>query len=114
ARWIRQLRARLGTEGIRWMETRTEADLERAVTGTTRVVLLIDGSAKDCRPLDVLARIEGTSCDPCILVLLGRDQSYLSRAAYEMGASAVLESGTPPPAVAALVSRWVKLLRSRG
>jgi len=111
--WARQLRPRLYDLPIRWFETRSIADLDPVLTGMASPVVLIDlGSRPSAGLLGVRAILQRAS-DARVLVLDPEVHQEAAGLARELGATHVIPGFVPPPVVAALLRRWVKLAQWR-
>jgi CheY-like chemotaxis protein len=109
--WTRQLRPRLLAWPIRWVETRSTADLEAALAGAACPVALIDLERRVRAGLEDLNRAVQVARNPLILVLDPEAHAAAATAtlARELGATHVLSGPVTPPAVAQLLARWLPL-----
>jgi len=111
--WARQLRPRLHELPIRWFETRTIADLDPVLTGMACPVVLIDLGSRPAAGLLGLHAILRRASDARVLVLDPEVHEETPALARELGATHVIPGFLPPPVVAALFHRWVKLAERR-
>lgn len=111
--WARQLRPRLLDWPVRWVETRSTADLETALVGTACPVVLIDLDARPRAGLDVLDRAATAVPNALILVLDPQAHEGVASLARELGATHVLSGPVTPPEVARLLARWLPLALRR-
>ena len=112
--WARHIRTRLaGAGAIRWVESRSGNDLERAIRGATSPVVLLDVADRPRPVLEDLDRAAQASPAGLFLVLDPADHPGLSALAFELGATLVMAGVVPPPRVAALLLRWLPLARRR-
>jgi CheY-like chemotaxis protein len=111
--WARQLRPRLVDGPIRWVETRSTADLEAALTGVACPVVLIDLSRRSRAGLEDLDRAAQAAPNALILVLDPQAHEGVPALARELGATHVFSGPVTPPAVARLIARWLSVARRR-
>jgi len=111
--WARQLRPRLFDLPIRWFETRSTADLDPVLTGMACAVVLIDLGSRPALGLLGLQAILHRASDARVLVLDPETHQDAGDLARELGATYVISGFVPPPAVAALLRRWVRLAQGR-
>jgi hypothetical protein len=112
--WASQLRRRLATAGpIRWSETRSGADLARAIRGVAVPIVLIDLADRPRAMLDDLDEAVQLAPSGLFLVLDPKNHRGVSGLARELGATFVLSGQTQPPVVAELLARWLPLARRR-
>jgi DNA-binding NtrC family response regulator len=109
--WARQLRPRLLGWPIRWVETRSTADLEAALAGMACPVVLIDLARRPRAALEDLDRAAQAAPNALILVLDPQAYEGVATLARELGATHVLSGPVNPPAVARLIARWLPLAR---
>ncbi len=112
--WARQLRPRLpGDPPVRLIESRSAADLDAALAGSACPVVVIDLGHRPRAGLDDLDRVLALAPDALVLVLDPKSHASAALLAREFGAAHVLSGPTTPPAVAALIARWLDLARHR-
>jgi len=111
--WARQLRPRLAGWPIRWSESRSPADLEAALRLESCPILLVDLADRPMAGLDALGIALTAAPNALSLVLDPAARPGVAILAREIGATQVLSGNAPPPAVAALVARWLPLARRR-
>ncbi len=112
--WARHVRPRLaGGSPVRVVESRSPADLAAAVAGAACPVVLIDLGRRPRAALDDLDRALALAPDALVLVLDPEAHAGAALLARELGATHVLSGPATPPAVAALVGRWLPLARRR-
>jgi hypothetical protein len=111
--WARQLRPRLYDLPIRWFETRSIADLDLVLTGIASPVVLIDLGSWPAAGLLGLHAILHRASDARVLVLDPEVHPEAAGLARELGATHVIAGFVPPPVVAALLGRWVRLAQWR-
>jgi DNA-binding NarL/FixJ family response regulator len=107
--WARQLRPRLYDLPIRWFETRSIADLDQVLAGMASPVVLIDLGSRPAAGLLGLRAILQRASDARVLVLDPEVHPEAAGLARELGATHVITGFVPPPVVASLLRRWVKL-----
>ncbi len=107
--WARQLRPRLQDLPVRWFETRSTADLAGAIDGLIAPVVVIVLGNDPTRPLEDLAEIVAREPSVRVLVIDPDAREGVKELARELGATHVVSSFVPPPEVAGLIARWVKL-----
>lgn len=107
--WARQLRPRLHDLPVRWFETRSAADLAGALDGPASPVVVIDLGKDPAGPLTDLVRVVAPGSSARVLVLDSEDREGVKELARELGATHVVSGFAPPPEVARLVARWVRL-----
>ncbi len=111
--WARQLRPRLAPRPICWRETRSSTDLDAALAGAARPLVVIDLADRPREHLRDLARVRPEAPDALILVLDPAEDHGTAAIARELGATLVLPGVATPPAVAALLARWLDLALGR-
>src|SRR3954470_4689480 len=107
--WARQLRPRLLTWPIRWIETRSGRDLEVALAGMACPIVLIDLARRPRAGLEDLDRAAQASPNALILVLDPQAHEGVATLARELGATHILSGPVTPPTVAQLIARWLPL-----
>lgn len=107
--WNHQLRARLGHRPVRWVETRSTADLERALERSARPVVLLDLGDRLRDGLAELARCSQRNPLAFVLAIDRHDRSGVALLGRELGATLTLTGHPPPPVVASLMDRWITL-----
>ncbi len=116
--WARHLRPRLAAAGpgpgpIRWAETRSAADLARAVRGVPVPLVVIDVADRPRAMLEDLDLAAQAAPAGLFLVLDPRAHPGVEPLARELGATLVLSGVVPPPRVAEVLLRWLPLARLR-
>jgi hypothetical protein len=109
--WNRQLRPRLHERPIRWLETRSGADLDGVLNGLAAPVVLIDLGRHPAAGLRDLERVLQWAPDARVLVLDPEAHAEVAGLARELGATHVASGFVPPPIVARLLERWIDLAR---
>src|SRR4051794_14238144 len=107
--WARQLRPRLLAWPIRWVESRSSADLEAALAGMACPVVLIDLARRTRAGLEDLDRATWAAPNALILVLDPQAHEGVATLARELGATHVLSGPVTPPEIVQLVARWLPL-----
>jgi DNA-binding NarL/FixJ family response regulator len=107
--WAGQLRTRLQDRPVRWIETRSAADLDAALLGLACPVVLIDLRNHAAQGLDDLDRAIRQSPAARVLVVDPDANEGVVELARELGASLAISGFVPPPDVASLIDRWIKL-----
>ncbi len=107
--WNQQLRARLGHRPVRWLETRSTADLERALAGSARPIVVLDLGDRLRDGLAEIARVTALSPFALLLAIDRRERPGVPALARELGATLTLSGHPSPPEVATLVDRWIGL-----
>jgi hypothetical protein len=111
--WIRQLRPRLLSWPIRWLETRSSSDLQTALTGLSCPIVVIDVASRLRTALEDLDLTIQTAPNAMVLVLYPGAHKGVSILARELGATHVIHGTAPPPDVARLLARWLPLADHR-
>jgi DNA-binding NarL/FixJ family response regulator len=107
--WAAQLRPRLQDPRIRWIESRSTADLASAIEGLARPIVLIDLGTDAIPGLSDLERLREQSPGARVLVLDLAEHEGVADFARELGATCVRSGFVPPPEVAQLLERWIAL-----
>ncbi len=107
--WSAQLRPRLQGRPVHWIETRSRADLERALIGLACPLAILDLRRNLDEGLADLEFIGRFFPEARVLVLDPEQQAGASELALELGATHVISGFVPPPQVARLIDRWVTL-----
>jgi chemotaxis response regulator CheB len=107
--WAGQLRTRLQDRPVRWIETRSAADLDAALLGLACPVVLIDLRTQAVQGLKDLDRAMRQSTAARVLVLDPEANEGVVELARELGASLSISGFMPAPDVATLVDRWITL-----
>ena len=108
--WVRHRRPRLLGWPVRWVETRSTADLETALAGMVCPIVLIDLGRRPPRAgLEDLDRAAQAAPNALILVLDPEAYEGVATLARELGATHVLSGPVTPPEVAQLIARWLPL-----
>jgi hypothetical protein len=111
--WARQLRPRLRAWPIRWVESRSTADLEAALAGRACPIVVIDLARRPRAGLEDLDRAARAAPNALILVLDPQAHEGVPTLARELGAAHVLAGPATPPQVADLIARWFPLAQRR-
>ncbi len=111
--WSAQLRPRLAERPVHWIETRSASDLDRALIGPTCPVVLIDLRRNLVEGLEDLDRSMRTVPGALVLVLDREAHEGVAELARELGATHVISGFVPPPEVAGLIDRWIRLSQLR-
>lgn len=112
--WARHVRPRLTAGGpVRVVESRSAGDLAAALAGAACPVVVLDLGRRPRAALDDLDRALAVAPDALVLVLDPGPHAGAALLARELGATHVLSGPATPPAVAALVARWLPLARRR-
>jgi hypothetical protein len=107
--WARHLRPRLLAWPIRWVETRSTADLEAALAGVACPIVLIDLGQRVRAGLEDLDRAAQAAPNGLFLVLDPGAHEGVATLARELGATQIVSGPVPPPEVAGLLTRWLPL-----
>ncbi len=107
--WARRLRPRMGSLPIRWFESRSTADLLGAARGLTAPVVLIDLGDEPFGPLEDLTRLIDLAPSARALVLDPEERPEVVESARALGATHLISGFVPPPEVADLLARWIRL-----
>jgi len=108
-RWVAGLKARLPTDRIHLVETRSRQALLEAATSGSPSIVLIEVWDDPEPALRDLAALTAVGEAPLVLLLghgVGPDVRDL---AYELGASFAASDPLPRPEAADLLSRWIAL-----
>ena len=109
--WYRQLRPRLTGSSVRWLESRSLADLEEILGGLAFPIVLIDLTRQHIDGLTTLELVQDRAPGARTLVLKPDGDDETSGLARELGATHVFSGFAPPPAVAELIARWIAMAR---
>jgi hypothetical protein len=107
--WARHLRPRLHAWPIRWVETRSSADLQAALAGMACPIVLIDLGRRPRAALEDLDHAVHAAPNALILVLDPRSHEGVAGLARELGATHIFTRSVTPPEVAELIARWLPL-----
>jgi CheY-like chemotaxis protein len=107
--WARHLRPRFLAWPIRWVETRSTADLEAALTGLACPVVVIDLGRRVRAGLEDLDRAAQAAPNALFLVFDSEAHEGVAVLARELGATHVFSGPVTPPEVARLLARWLPL-----
>ncbi len=107
--WARHLRPRFLAWPIRWVETRSTADLEAALAGLACPVVLIDLGRRIRAGLEDLDRAAQAAPNALFLAFDSEGQEGVATLARELGATHVYSGPVAPPEVARLLVRWLPL-----
>ncbi|GIW88450.1 MAG: hypothetical protein KatS3mg108_2774 [Isosphaeraceae bacterium] len=111
--WARQLRARSATWPVHCHETRSLDDLLSLLPNQPFGLLVIDSGNNPASALEHLAAASLHLKNWLILFIVSHDDPQLATLARTLGASHVVASPIPPPVVASLLHRWLKLSLTR-
>jgi hypothetical protein len=111
--WARRLRTLLSERPVRLIETRSPADLERALAGVVCPLVLIDLDRRPRQGLYDLERAARVAPDALCLVIAPGPSEEVALLARQFGATHVMCAPVPPPAVVRLLSRWLGLAQRR-
>lgn len=112
--WNRHLRPRLHQHPVRWLESRSLADLEGFLEGLAAPVVLVDLGRQPADGLTALAAIAARAPNARSLVLDPHATAGVRGLARELGATHVCSGFVTPPFVADLIARWIASARDRG
>jgi hypothetical protein len=107
--WARQLRPRLAAWPVRWVETRSAADLDAALVGAVGPIVVIDLARRVRAGLEDLDRAVERAPNALVLVLDPEAREGVAVLARELGATHVVSGVATPPALADLLARWLPL-----
>jgi DNA-binding response OmpR family regulator len=110
-KWSRQLRPRLSELSVRWLESRSPADLEGILEGLAVPVVLIDLGGQPMHGLEALDLVRTRTPGARTLVLDPEAKADRRILARELGATHVCSGFAPPPFVAGLIDRWITIAR---
>ncbi len=113
ATWARQIRPRVASWPVKVSETRSAADLERALKGSACPLVVADLARWPRQGLDDLERALTPSANALVLVLDPGANAGLAALAREIGGTLVLSGPATPPQVVAVLSRWLPLAQAR-
>jgi hypothetical protein len=111
--WAGQLRARLHDRSVRWYETRSIEDLDRALMGLACPLILIDLAKLPVEGLIALDTIVARVPAGLSLILNPLDFIEVQETARDLGATHVISGYVPPPVVASILDRWITLAEQR-
>ena len=106
--WARHLRPRFLAWPIRWVETRSTADLEAALAGLACPVVLIDLAAASVPGLKTWIGRPG-GAERAVPGIDPEAHEGVATLARELGATHVFSGPVTPPEVARLLARWLPL-----
>ena len=109
--WYRQLRPRLAGTSVRWLESRSPADLEEILEGLAFPIVLIDLARQHKDGLTTLELVRDRAPGARTLILDPHVDVEIPGLARELGATHVFTGFAPPPSVADLIARWIDLAR---
>src|SRR5271157_3504707 len=107
--WSAQLRPRVQGRPVHWIETRSAADLDKALLGRACPVVVIDLDRNVLEGLSDLDRLMRLFPGARVLVLDPEAHDGVAELARELGATHVISGFVPPPEVACLIDRWITL-----
>ncbi len=113
ANWARLLRPRVVSWPVRLVETRTAADLARAWRSSACPLIVVDLDRWPRQGLDDLVKAQPLDSEALVLVLDPGVHAEVPPLAREIGVAHVLGGVVTPPAVAALLERWLAIARRR-
>lgn len=111
--WGRHIRPRAGELSARVVETRSAADLLRAVAGTASSVIVLALGSRPAEGLELLDRVMQAAPESRVVVLDTTGDPALGRLARELGALHVLPADTRPPELLELLARWTRQATAR-
>jgi hypothetical protein len=112
--WARHLRPRFLAWPVRWVESRSLADLEAALAGQACPVALIDLGRRVRAGLEDLDRAAQAAPGALFLVFDPQRHEGAAILARELGATHVFSGPVAPPEVARLLARWLPLAQRLG
>jgi hypothetical protein len=107
--WVRQLRPRLSAWPVRWVETRSSADLDAVLAGLLCPIVVLDLARRVRAGLEDLDRAVQHAPNAMVLVLDPEAHEGVALLARELGATHVISGIATPPVVADLLARWLPL-----
>ncbi|ODT99177.1 MAG: hypothetical protein ABS79_04825 [Planctomycetes bacterium SCN 63-9] len=107
------MRPRLHGRGVRWFETRSASDLDKAVARRSTPIAVIDLAQRSLDGLADVDRIRKLAPGSLILVIDPDANDEVAELARELGATLVFSGAVPPPEVSRLLNRWIDLAASR-
>ncbi len=113
AYWAGRLRPRFRGWPIRWSETRSTAELVEAAGRPACPILVVDLGDRPARGLADLDAANQAAPTALSLVLDPADHPGVAAFARELGATLVFSGPVVPPAVEAILERWLPLARRR-
>jgi len=111
--WGRHLRSRLADRTLRIVETRSTADLERALKGTATPLILIDLGKRVSAGLSDLVSALHVAPDAMVLVTDPQSHKGVSLFAREFGATHILSGPVTPIEVLDVMTRWLSIIQER-
>ena len=112
-RWARQLRGRLQHASVRWVESRSRADLLAAIAASHSSIVLIEAGSDPVPTLQDLGAAALSGSAPLVLYLDPENRPDVLQAARELGATLAESGRRPPPEIAGLIARWIGLAGRR-
>ena len=114
AEWIGHLRPRFESDPeIRWVESRSVADLTSAASGMTNPIALINLALRPYWGIEGLDALNQIAPNALTLVIDPRSIPDVPVIARELGATLVWSGVVVPPRVETLFRRWLSLLEQR-
>lgn len=113
AHWARRLRPRVAGWPVRLVETRSSMDLERAWRDAAYPLVVIDLDRWPRRGLSDLVRAWPPNSEALVMVLDPGGHPEVRQLAREIGAAYTFSGVATPPAVVALLGRWLEIARRR-
>ena len=108
--WHRQLKARLtGPNSPRFVASRSADSLVKAVSGVAVPIVVIDLADRPGEMLADLVEAVNYAPEGFYLILNPNQHPGVKRLAREFGATFVVSGWAPPPAITAMVERWLPL-----
>ena len=111
AEWGGRLRSRWGDDpAVRWVESRSAADLVAAARGSMPAIVLINLAHRTYWGMEGLEALDAVPHNALILVLDPLSVPEVPTLARELGATLVWPGVVVPPQVEALFRRWLALI----
>ncbi len=111
--WVRQLRPRVVGLPVTVRESRSAADLGRALSADPAAVVVADLGAEPFDRLSELEHCRRSLADALVLVLDPESIPGVALIAREVGATLVRSGFVSPPDVARILTRWITLASRR-
>jgi hypothetical protein len=111
--WARQLRPRVAAWPVHLVETRSAADLKRALARSSCPLVVLDLRDRVPAGIEDLALALQVAPNALVVVLDPSAGDGVAGLVRELGAAHVLSGVVPPPVVAELLARWLPLALHR-
>ena len=111
--WAGQLRPRLSSCAVRWLESRSRADLIAGVGASSCPIVVLNLGSRLRANLEDLFQAARAAPNGLFLVLDAEARPGVTTLARELGATHIWSGVAPPPAVADWLRGWIDLAQRR-